>query len=229
MITLKFELKKLDNKVQAMKMNLRFGFWVVLALGILSSGVHADPVAASIAAEIASEHDLSINSVVVPDISNVVPNGEFSDSISGAAWRRVAPIRISVAIKNNTGAQFVTYTDHVHQTSTYWTRTDTAAFQGKQLNGLINVAAAGPDILNLTTVPLRAWANVDNSATESSKDSDWKWVTDISFGDKAVELVSGNGAVLANSNLAILYRMSWNATKLPGNYTARVFIGLINQ
>ncbi len=211
-----------------MKINI-WGYIIGLSLAVVAS--ISDAAAVDITAQIQSRQVLTITSVGTPNISNVIPSGEFSESILGSPWRIVVPIEVVVAVENNTTAQFVTFTDHVHQT--YWTRSDTASFQAnaadptKQLNGLINVDRLLPDNTALATVPLRVWADVDGTSIEPNDNDKWAWVLDSSFGTRPLPIL-GN-SVISKNNLKLLYRMSWNAEKLPGTYTGKLFIGLVTQ
>jgi hypothetical protein len=170
------------------------------------------------------------------NLGTITPQFEYIDTPNSTAndpWQVAPPIKISLAIHNNTSKYYNIFIQTDHKTSNYWTNGMTLALEKMptaDISGLINTS----QFANTTSanyykafVPLRAWADnyktgIDDVA--SIQKGNWAWVLDKSMSNP-ISLGIGGTNLINGDYIDVYLRSCWNKGKMPGTY--RVNIKLI--
>jgi len=126
------------------------------------------------------------------------------------------------------------FTDHKRQTSSYWTNTvATKVEQNTTINGLVNTSRLDKFNWYMTSVPLVAWADWNNTGLTADPKRNWIWILDRQGGDPAnrgtVLSLVNEWTYLMDRNVDIYIRSCWNIPKIAGTYYARVYFSLDTQ
>jgi len=167
--------------------------------------------------------------------SGVIPQGKYEDAITANCWNIANPIAVVLAVTENIAtSKLVIYTDHRSQS--YWTGTNASNFPqalDASMNALVDVADITTQNIYVTTIGMRAFADVWKAGTPTTNDTAWHWVKNT---NNPVTLPTANATVdpvyqgvLYDDNLTVYLRTAWNAPKAAGTYKCKLFFKLTSQ
>lgn len=172
----------------------------------------------------------------VGNFTGVVPQGKYEDSITANCWNIANPIEVILAVTaNRTTAKLIVYTNH--RSEDYWKNSVTAnalpVAYDVSVNALVNVAAITTQNIYMTSIGMRAFADVWKENKPTTNNSAWHWVKNT---PKAITYPTSNATVdpmyegiIYDDNLKVYLRTAWDLPKAAGHYDTGLWFGLNSQ